>query len=254
MHRHNIQRHTETVNQLLNQSEIVLPTGHQFRWANEQDSLEEVWLICSSFIADINAALINTDPIKRFTKLESQMNYGGILIDEQPTLSISIRLNNNSITDEWLIRLRDMMGAIYVQVCPFYSHHDALFFHPESISLSLFSLTLITNQIKLQLQLPELTPWLKAYADRYSSMIAEHGAWVASISFLILLEKLRCNATHNRHDIAAPLTNDLLITHIESIQVLLKRLDMLTSPFFVIDGRITTNFESQLNQDYSVQS
>ncbi|WP_045500219.1 hypothetical protein [Vibrio hyugaensis] len=254
MHRHNIQRHTETVNRLLNQSEILLPVGHQFRWANEQDSLEELWLICSSFIADINAALINTDPIKRFTRLESQMNYGGILVDGQPTLSISIRLNHHAITDEWLIRLRDILGAIYVQVCPFCSHHDALLFHPEGNALSSFSLTLIANQIKMLLQLPELTPWFKAYAYRYSSMIAEHGAWVASISLLISLEKLRCNAAHNRHDIAAPLTNNLLITHIDSIQVLLKRLDMLTSPFLVIDGRITTNFESQLNQDYSVQS
>ncbi|MEZ9999952.1 hypothetical protein AB4428_16755 [Vibrio lentus] len=65
MPRKAIQKHTEVVNQLLNHPDVLHPTIRQYYWFNEQDSLDELWLICSSFIADINAALMspNSPPV-----------------------------------------------------------------------------------------------------------------------------------------------------------------------------------------------
>ena len=74
MHNEHAQRHTETINQLLNQTDVLLPTGHQFRWSNEYDSIRELRVICRSFISDINYALESPHCAKHFGRLEAQIN------------------------------------------------------------------------------------------------------------------------------------------------------------------------------------
>ncbi len=229
MHSESIRKQTDIVNQLLNQPNVLLPIGHQFRWANEYDSMSELWLICSSFISDINYALTNKNAIQRLGKLESQINYGGVFIDEYFPQSTSIQLNNDIINDEWLSQLRDAIGAIYIQVCPLHSNS--------------FTLALAMNQIKMQLQLPELSLFLDPYAYHYKSTVSEHGLWVSSISLIITLEKWLYSFDEKPQTI--PIKTEALTTYAEKTRHHLQHLYTLTAPFFVINDRIMKDFGFQ---------
>ncbi|HBN6206218.1 TPA: hypothetical protein L3M66_004903 [Vibrio parahaemolyticus] len=243
MHSESIRKQTDIVNQLLNQPNVLLPIGHQFRWANEYDSMSELWLICSSFISDINYALTDKNAIQRLGKLESQINYGGVFIDEYFPQSTSIQLNNDIINDEWLSQLRDAIGAIYIQVCPLHSHSDSLSFYSESIHSNSFTLALAMNQIKMQLQLPELSLFLDPYAYHYKSTVSEHGLWVSSISLIIALEKWLYSFDKKPQTI--PIKTEALTTYAEKTRHHLQHLYTLTAPFFVINGRIMKDFGFQ---------
>ncbi|MFA0157887.1 hypothetical protein [Vibrio sp. 10N.261.46.A3] len=225
MPRKAIQKHTEVVNQLLNHPDVLHPTIRQYYWFNEQDSLDELWLICSSFIADINAALMSPNsPPRRFKKLEAQINYGGVLHDGQPQCSIQI--NKDAVSDDWLIKLRNSIGAIYACVSPLHANHHVLIFKSQSLQPNSKKQEQLINNAKMQLQPLEPPLELKSRIERYDQLVLEHGAWVASIVLMISLEGCCCGSNQS------PLEKTLR-KHAKDAQKALKRLYLLTSPFSV---------------------
>ncbi len=134
MHNEHAQRHTETINQLLNQTDVLLPTGHQFRWANEYDSISELRVICRSFISDINYALESPHCAKHFGRLEAQINYGGVFIDEQPPYATTFHLNREVITLEWLHQLKNALLCLYISLCTLHHCDSLTSSHQDTIS------------------------------------------------------------------------------------------------------------------------
>ncbi|WP_299139090.1 hypothetical protein [uncultured Vibrio sp.] len=250
MPRKAIQQHTKVVNKLLNQPGVLHPTKRQYCWVNEQDSLDELWLICSSFIADINTVLLNSSSPHRFKKLEAQINYGGVFYDGQP--QHSIQFNKGIVNDDWFIQLREAISALYVHVSPFHAEHHLLFFQPLNLQPNSTVLERLINDTKTQLQVPDFSLQLKPYVESYDRLISEHGAWVASISLMISLERCRSNLKQKPCSSPLNLSDDVLIKHVKKTQETLKQLYVLTSPFSVLDGRITTDSELRRNQGYQV--
>ncbi|MCW8348705.1 hypothetical protein MD535_22205 [Vibrio sp. ZSDZ65] len=242
-----IQQHTDTVNELLNQPGVLHPMGCQYRWANEQDTAEELWLICGSFINDINHALSSFDR----GKLEAQLNYGGILIDGQHH-STPIRLNNKLVSDDWLLQLRKAIDALYLYVCSFHLNHDLVSFCPLSLPLKTSVLALRQSQTKALLQNPKFSSILAPYAYDYDSNISEHGVWVSSIRLIIVLKKLRHHLELNPFLLL--IQTNLLIAHIDKTLKTLTRFYALTMPFFVSNDQIKKDFEFPVNQDYQAQN
>ncbi len=238
------QQYTNSVNELLNQPDVLHPSGHQFYWVNEQDAPDELWLICGSFIHDIHYAL-TTQHSSRLAKLEAQLNYGGVFIDGHPPHSAIIRLNEIAMSDEWLFQLQAAMTALYLHVSPWHLPHDLHDDYQLSTSVRSCTLALLINQIKAQLELPEFNWLLMPYAQGYDSARSEYGIWVSSISLFLSLQTLRRDVEQTLQGL--PLQAKTLIGHIEKTQQTLKRLYTLTAPFFSVDDRIKKDFEFQPN-------
>ncbi len=218
-----IKQRTLAINELLNLPGLLQPTGCQYRWANEQDSWDELWLICGSFISDINQALssFNLKP------LEAQLNYGGLFIDNAPQCSTTIQLNRERVSNQWLLQLREAIGALYVCVSPLHNNRDPVSFYPLGLSLKPSVPALLKSQTKAQLSSLALFSIVSPFSDELDT--SEHDIWVSSIALGIELEKRRHQLEQSPFQLFVSV-NALMIA-ITKTQTLVERLYELTAPF-----------------------